>query len=170
MKKNLVFAFFISLVTFCYQAKAQEFEVPENYVLKETADFEKYEKDIIACANWIENAPLNKDEQKRTEANSFLIQWLTGTKTVNINLNADITTKYFDKNTQFIVIFMAGWARYSLENNYSTDQQKGYYEGFKSVINVYKKGIGIKRNTDLDKLIKIYDKGELENWIKDKTK
>ena len=170
MKKKIVFFVLISLMTFCYQAKSQDFEIPKGYVLNTKDDFVKYEKDIISCANWMENTPLDKDEKKRTDANSFLVSWLTGTTTVNINLNTDMTSKYFDQNPQFQIIFMSGWTRYALQNNYCDDQQKGYYEGYKSVINVYKKGINIKKNKELEKLIAIYDKGELENWIKENLK
>jgi len=170
MKKRFVFFVLISLTIFCNQIKSQDFKVPKDYVLKVKEDYAKYEKDVIACANWMENSPLDKDEQKRIDANTFLLKWLTGSPTVNVNINADLLVKYFEKNPQFQIIFLAGWTRYSLENNYSKDQQKGYYEGFKSIIYVYKKGVGIKKSKDLEKLIKIYDKGELEIWIKENVK
>ena len=170
MKKRFLFLVLISLILICNQAKSQDFEVPNNYELKVKDDYAKYEKDIITCANWMENSPLDKEEQKRNNANVFFIKWLTGSPTVTININADLTVKYFEENPQFMVLFMAGWTRYALENSYSKDQQKGYFEGFKTVITVYKKGIGIKKNKSLEKLIKIYDKGELENWIKENVK
>jgi hypothetical protein len=69
-----------------------------------------------------------------------------------------------------LMLFLAGWTRYSLENDYSSDQKIGYYEGFKSAINVYKKGILIKKDKDMEDLIKIYDKGELEAWIRENIK
>ena len=170
MKKKIVFAFLIAFVAICNQTKAQDFKVPKNIILEKPADYKNYEKDIISCTNWLENSPLDKDKEKRKEANSFLMLWLTGTESVTINLNTDITSKYFDKNAEFIFIFMAGWTRFSLEHNYSSDPQKCYYEGFKSVITVYKRGIGIIKNTEMDHLVKIFDKGELANWIKEKVK
>jgi hypothetical protein len=161
----LISIFFVISIN---QLKSQDFEVPKNYVLSSNADYQKYETEIIACANWLENFPLDKDEMKRKEANAFLMQWLTGTPNVSINLNADLVSKYTEKNPQLLMIFMAGWTRYSLENNYSKDQQKGYYEGYKSMINVYKKGIGISKDKNMGKLVEVYDKGELENWVKEK--
>jgi hypothetical protein len=170
MKTRLVFPALITIMLFSFSAKSQEFNVPANYEFKTAGDYTKYEKDIIACADWLENSPLDKDVQKRKEASAFLIKWITGSPTVSIGLNADLVMKYFEKNGDFLVIFMAGWTRYALQNNYSKDQQKGYYEGYKSVITVYKKGIGVTKNKDLEKLIKMYDKGELEAWIAEKTK
>lgn len=164
--------FTISVLLTCFAVviNAQNFEVPRNYVLNVAADYANYEKDIIASANWMENTPLNVDKQKRIEANTFLMKWLTGSPTVSINLNADIVAKCTDKNSDLLMLFLAGWTRYSLENNYSKDQQKGHFEGFKSMINVYNKGILIKKDKDLENLIALYNKGELEAWIKDNIK
>lgn len=164
MKKQLVFSIAILFVLSIGQIKSQNFDVPEDYVLESKEDYTKYEKDVIACANWMENSPLIKDN-KRIEANSFFITWLTGSPTVTVSIDADFVVKYTEKNPDLLVIFMAGWARYSLENNYSKDIQKGYYEGYKSIINVYKKGVGVKKDKNMEKLIKLYEKGELENWI-----
>jgi hypothetical protein len=168
--KTKTFTISVLLTLFTAVINAQNFEVPKNYVLNIAADYAKYEKDIIACANWMENTPLNVDEQKRIEANTFLMKWLTGSPTVSINLNADIVVKCTDKNSDLLMLFLAGWTRYSLENNYSKDQQKGYFEGFKSMINVYNKGILIKKDKDLESLIALHNKGELEAWIKDNIK
>jgi hypothetical protein len=68
------------------------------------------------------------------------------------------------------MLFLASWTRFSLENNYSKDQQKGYFEGFKSMINVYNKGVSIKKDKDLEGIIELYNKGELEAWIKNNIK
>ena len=38
------------------------------------------------------------------------------------------------------------------------------------MINVYNKGILIKKDKDLESLIALYNKGELEAWIKDNIK
>lgn len=170
MKKRLVFLIMLLFVICVNQVKSQDFEVPKDYVLVAKGDYAKYEKDIIACANWMESSPLDKDEAKRKDANTFFMKWLTGSPTVTINLNADLIVKYTEKNPDLLIIFMAGWTRYSLQNNYSKDQQKGYFEGYKSIFNVYKKGLGIKKDKNLEKLIKIYDNGELENWIKENVK
>jgi hypothetical protein len=159
-------------ILFCLylHSNAQDFNVPKDITLVVAEDYAKYEKDIISCINWLENTPLNVDEQKRIEANAFLMKWLTGSPTVSINLDADIVVKCTDKNPQLLMLFLAGWTRYSLENGYSKDQQKGYFEGFKSMIKVYKKGISIKKDKDLENIIEIYDNGDLEKWISENIK
>lgn len=150
-------------------AKAQEFEVPKNYQFSTAADYAKYEKDIIACAKWLENTPLNEQTLKRKEANAFLVKWLTGTSTVTISIGKEIVD-FTDKNNELLVLFMAGWARYTLENNYNKDIHKGYYAGLVSMIKVYNKGIAIVKDKEMADLIKIYNQGGLEKWISENIK
>jgi hypothetical protein len=170
MKKKVFFLFWISMLVISIQSKSQSFEVPKNYDLKVKEDYVKYEKDVIACANWMEITPLDQESQKWTDANIFILKWLTGSPTVNVNIDADLLIKYFEKNNEFQIIFLAAWTRYSLQNNYSKDQLQGYYEGFKSIITIYKKGTGVKKSKDMEKIASIYDKGELETWLKENIK
>jgi hypothetical protein len=60
-----------TLILIIFSATAQEFEVPKDYSLKKKEDYTKYEKDIIACINWLEETPLNQQEQKRKAANKL---------------------------------------------------------------------------------------------------
>jgi hypothetical protein len=168
MIKSKLFAFALLMLT-GYFLKAQTFDVPELEI-NDKKDYTKYDADVIACVNWLERTPLDKELEKRTAANAFVIKWLSGTPDVAVSLNSEIVTKYTDKNPQLLVLFLGGWSRYALQNNYSQDQLKGYYEGFKSMILVYRKGIAIKKDRALEHLIKVYDEGKLEDWIKENIK
>jgi hypothetical protein len=152
-----------------HMSPAQTFDVPELEI-HDKKDYAKYNQNIIACVNWLENTPLDQEPEKRTEANAFLIKWLSGTPDVAVSLNSEIVTKYTDKNPQLLVLFLGGWSRYALQNNYSKDELKGYYAGFKTMILVYRKGVAIKKEKALEHLVKVYDEGKLEDWIKDNIK
>ncbi len=166
MKKLLCLLLFSVVFS---NAFTQELNIPAIDDIKSEADYARYEKDVIACANWLENTPLNQDREKRTSANAFMVKWISGSPAVSIGID-EMVTKLADKNEQLLVLFMSGWTRYALENNYSKDSQKGYFEGLKSVINVYKKGIDIKKDKDVEKLVELQEKGELETWVKDNVK
>ena len=62
---------------------------------------------------------------------------------------------------------MGGWTKYCLENNYSKDNLKGNLAGIRSAIKVYKLGVGLKKDKEMQKLIDLEDKGELEKWVND---
>jgi len=52
---------------------AQDFPVPENYVLKNAEDYDKYQGDVIKTIDWIMNTPINKSKSERKDANAFIM-------------------------------------------------------------------------------------------------
>jgi hypothetical protein len=55
--------------------------------------------------------------------------------------------------------------RYVLQNGYSRDKVQANVAGIKSAIKVYKLGNGLKKDKEMDKLIKLDDGGGLEAWV-----
>lgn len=127
-------------------------------------EFIKSEKVVINTINWLENNPRNENEEQRKLLMANLIAWLTNSPTVTIELNSK-TIPFSKKNEDLLIIFMGGWTKYSLQNNYSKDQVKGTYAGIKSAIRVYQMGNGIKKDKQMEKLIELDSKNELEKWI-----
>jgi hypothetical protein len=159
---NTIFAF--ALILSIQISFAQTFQVPQNVTLKTNEDYAKYEKDIISFVNWLEETPVNEQQDKRKAGSAFFITWITGAPNVTIELNADIAN--FAENPDLLVAFMGGWTRFVLENpKEGTDVLKGNMAGLKTAIKIYKKGNGIKKSKNIDKLIKMDDAGELEKWV-----
>ncbi len=128
-------------------------------------EFVKSEKQFIASVNWIEQTEFNTEVNKHKTQYQLITAWLINSPTVTIEINADVI-KFSKKNSELLVFFMAGWGKYVLENNYSKDVIKGNLAGLKSVIQIYKKGNGLKKDKEIDKLIVLDDKGQLESWVK----
>lgn len=145
---------------------AQSFDVPKNVVLKDKDDYAKYEKDIINAAIWLRDTPLNEQEAKRKEVSQFVILWLTGSPTVDVELGTAVLD-FEKKNTGMMVVFMAASARYSLENNYSKDKTAKNRAALLDLITVYKSGKGISKDKKMDKLVKMEAEGKLDEWIKE---
>jgi hypothetical protein len=129
-------------------------------------EFISSEKKVLATINWLENTPLDQDKKKHKEQYALLTAWITNSPTVTIELNANVLT-FSKKNSELIMFFMAGWTKYSLENNYSKDIPKGSIAGLHSAINIYKKGVGLKKDKEMEKLVQLEEKGELEKWVDD---
>jgi hypothetical protein len=155
----LLLSFFISSNLF-----AQDIKIPE---LPETKDeFIKSEPDFINVANWLENKQVGPDMQKRTLANAYVIAWLTNSPTVTVTVREKIL-KGFDKNAQLLSVFMGGYAKYCLMNNYSKDELKCNVAGLRSVINCYNLGGDLKKDKALLKIIGQDKEGKLEDWVKE---
>jgi hypothetical protein len=148
---------------------AQDFECPKNYTLTEAADYTKYEKDIIAADNWLVSTPFNEQIQKRKEVSQFVVNWISGSPTVNVEITP-IIMDFEKKNPGMLVIYMASSARFVLENKYSKDERGKYKTALMDMITVYKSGKGITKDKNMEKLIKSIDSGKLDEWIKENLK
>ncbi|TAD92817.1 MAG: hypothetical protein EAY75_01725 [Bacteroidetes bacterium] len=148
---------------------AQDFEVPKNYSLKLAEDYVKYEKDMIAAAKWLKSVPLDEQIEKRKAVSAFVVNWVNGSPTVNVEINTNILD-FEKKNTGMLVLFMSGCAQYVLENNYSKDMRAKHKAALKGMIEVYKSGKGINKDKKMEKLVKANDSGELDQWLSENLK
>jgi hypothetical protein len=154
----------IALSLFSGNIYSQTFEVPKNYEFKAAADYAKYEKEIIEAAKWLTATPLNENAAKRSEVSKFVITWINGSPTVNVEINPTIMD-FEKKNKGMLTIYMASSARYVLENNYSKDMRSKHKTALRDMISVYKGGKGIKKDKKMDNLIKNDEANTLDEWL-----
>lgn len=147
---------------------AQDFIVPQLPTTKE--EFIKSEPEIIAASKWLESNTIGTQKEKTIQVNAYVVKWITDSPTVSIEIDADFIVKLCEDNSQLLVVFMAGYTRYCLENNYSKDKIKCYTAGIKSAINNYALGGDIKKNKLLSKAIEADKEGKLEEWVRSKAK
>lgn len=139
----------------------------KNYKLEKKEDYAKYETDVINMYNWLLTTPFGVEPEKRKAMNAFIIQWISGSPNVTIELSADIVT-YMDC-ADCLVIFMGGWTKYALETKDFEGKIKGNLAGTEGVIEFYnsnKKALG--KNKEIEKLIQLKNDNKLENFIKSK--
>lgn len=153
------------LLVSAFILRAQDFEVPVDYSFESASDYAKYETDILNCIDWLESSPLGFQGEKRNDAAAFLLTWVSGSPDVSIELNEKMIW-YIESNPDLLVIFVGGWTRLAIQNpTDGKDVVKGSLAGIESVLKVYKKGISVTDDKQLNKLIKIQAKGGLEKWV-----
>ena len=146
-------------------ACAQDFEVPEDIHLKKAEDFKRYEEDIVACAHWLLETPINTQEQKRAKANAFMMQWLIGSPSVSIELNAGIMT-FMESSPELVIIFMSGWTAYVLEGGDKEDTKAATLAGLDYVMRFYtanSRHLGNDKN--IERFFKLKEKDKLEQFV-----
>lgn len=127
-------------------------------------EFTASEPKVINTVNFLETTPLDKQRDAWTIQAAMLTAWVTNSPEVTIELNAKIGT-FFKKNPELMIIFMGGWIRYCLQNGYSNDKVQCNLAGIRSAIKVYKLGNGLKKDKEMEKIIKIDDGGGLEAYV-----
>lgn len=153
------------LIVACSNAFSQDTELLES-VPKGKKQYIKSEKNVLATINWLENTPLNQDAEKHKQQFALLTGWVMNSPTVDITLDEKIVT-FTNINKELLTIFLGGYTKYALENNHSKDEVKGSIAGVRSAIKVYKKGVGLKKDQEMEKLVQLENKGELEKWVTD---
>ncbi len=151
-------------VCLSFIANAQNFVVPENVSFKEKADYATFESSIIEASKWLEATRIGQEADKRTTVNAFVLQWIEGSPTVTIELGK-LALSVSENNPDLLVVLIAGYARYVLENSYSKDQAKAYTAAIKSVVNCYQLGGDLKRNKLIEKVIEKDKEQKLEEWV-----
>ena len=126
--------------------------------------FIKSEPAVINTIDWLENTPLDQEPEKRKLFLATFLAWLTNSPTVTIELNEKVTP-FLKKNPDLLFAFMGGWTKYTLQNAYSKDATKCNLAGIKSAIKLYRMGNKIKKDKEMEKLIDMDGKSELEPWI-----
>lgn len=165
--KTITFSLFLMTVSFCLYS--QEFEVPENYNLNNEGDYTAYEQDVIQCFDWLMKIPINEQTEKRKLANAFLLKWLTGSPNVQLEIKQEIVS-FIGTSPDLLMIFMGGWAKYSLQSRKFDDRFGGNKAGVESVIEFYKKNKKyIPKDKNVEKYIKMKEKGTLDGYIRKNT-
>ncbi|MFT5723230.1 MAG: hypothetical protein ACI9JN_000339 [Bacteroidia bacterium] len=161
--KTTIITLLISLFT-C-QAKAQDFEVPKDYVLESAADYEKYEDAVLDCVDWLMETPANDDLVKRKAANRFLLAWVTGSPNITITLSADVLP-YLKTSPGMLLVYFGGWVKHALEEKDYDNAIAGSLAGTEWVLDFYTKNRSmLSKDKNIEKLLKLREKGKLKSFI-----
>lgn len=167
--KTLLLSLFLGLTSILSVQAQTRFEVPQKVELKTKDDYVKYEPAIIDAAKWLEETDLDKEASKRQQVNAFLLQWVTGSPTVSVEINEQLG-KIYGKNAQLLMLYLAGYTKHFLENKGTATKFSAKKAGLISMMNVYKKGIEMSKSKEMDKLIKLTNNNQLDNYINETFK
>ena len=92
---------------------------------------------MLATINWLEASPLPADSPQRKEANQFLMEWISGSPTVSVQMQPYLTDLY-GKNPDLLMAFLGGWTRYAIQHPTDKDQLTLQVEGVKGMLASYK--------------------------------
>ena len=168
MRRTFAFSAFLSIGLFsAIFSSGQGIMIPTNPELNTKEDYAKYESTIVDAAKWLEGTDLDKEEDLRKHVGAFVFKWLSGSPDIHVSL-AEPLLKLTGKNSHLLMIYMASASRNLIENKTSPSSFNAVKAGLTSMMSVYKKNIAIKKNKDMDKLIKITEEGKLDEFIKDR--
>lgn len=166
MKSKLAFkaVFLAAMVASKITVAQSSFALPQKIQLKEKEDYAKYEKVVIEAAIWLEQTDLDKDVEKRRDIDVFIIKWVSGTPAFTLNLDEPISV-LTNKNPELLALYIASYSRNILENKSSASNFNATKAALKSISRVYRKGIDVSRNKQLEKLTKFTTESQWNDFV-----
>lgn len=166
MKKYILF---ITIISLCLSTAASaQLKIPDYRKFDKSTNYAAYEKDILNCITFLENTPLQKDRDSlTTEANMFLLAWLSGSPKVVITLSS-YTTKICATDNQLLAIFLGGAARYQILSK-DTSEIPTQVAAIQAIIKYYKGDNGAAPNDFIDSLVEINKQDQLATWLRKKS-
>lgn len=161
--KKLIFIALLGFVAMGKPVFAQDYQVPQNYTLKEKGDYAKYEQDVIKTVDWLQQTSWDEQADKRKDADSFLLAWITGSPTITIGIGSPLM-KLAKKNPELLMTFMGGYTKYCLQHKDKPDVNAANVAGLRALIDKYKVEKNHRREGAVEDLIKIDADGKLEQW------
>lgn len=161
--KTLILTFFVTALTF--GTFSQNYSIPQNYKLEKAEDYAPYEDDVVKTFDWFMKTPANAEASKRKEAGAFLIKWLSGSPNVQLELNEKIVT-FMGSSPELLIVFLGGWAKYSLESNDFDNKIAGNMAGLEAIITYYESNKSIlPKDSNVEKFVKMKNKGTLKGFV-----
>lgn len=148
-------------------AIAQDYELPDQVTLKSKEDYARHATTLIEVAKWLEKTDLDKETDKRMRFNAFVIQYISGSADVHVEIN-DAVMSLVDKNEQLLALYLASYGRYALEHT-GAPAADVIRAALTSVATVYKKGIAVNKNKELDKVAGMSEE-ELIKYVRKRFK
>jgi len=165
MRHISLFLLMACLVATTSFAQDPDLKKLDRYEFDSEEDYEAFEEDFLNCYTWLQNNPVT--HPSRILANGIVVKWLTGTPSVTIKLSSYVT-EFSEKNPDLLILFMGGWAAYTLEvGKANADDLEANMKGMEAVLDYYEKGeaFGLVKDGKAQKFIKLRDKGKLRAYI-----
>ncbi len=120
MKKITVFVLlFLTSTTYCH---SQELPDIRNIKLNKKSQFKGTEQLTLKVIDYLFSTPINKKNNKRTDAGQYLIMWMNGTPFYVFYLE-EKETDFFNTDPDLMLMYMASLTKFTLENPTVKDQK-----------------------------------------------
>jgi hypothetical protein len=120
MKKTTLLLLF--LLSGAVYSLAQDLPNLKYVKLNKRSHFKDAESTTLKVVDYLFATPVDKKNKSRTLAGEFLIKWMNGTPDYTFHLE-ESETKYFNTDSDLMLMYMAGLTKFALTNPAVKDQK-----------------------------------------------
>jgi len=148
------------LLVICTISFAQKQILPEDLVLDERFNYDKYTSYVVPAVNWLQTTPIDSDRIQRRRLNNFIMLWLQKNNQVIVNM-PEYLIRFQNANNDLYFLYSGGWMKYALETK-DTAKRNCFMAAVKSVLDFYAANPTVKRTDFVDNVYDVYKRGKLE--------
>lgn len=145
------------------QAQLKCPELPQEFNWQTAEDYRKDAELVKKTLRWLCSAPLNIDLSKRSEANVFVLKWLSGTPDYTIAIET-AKLPFLEQHPELLDTFIHGMALGYLSKDKPIEQVDAYAAGFQAVVQVASQSKSLSKSRHLRPLFKAARKNELKKY------
>nr|WP_295873797.1 hypothetical protein [uncultured Chitinophaga sp.] len=138
---------------------------PDENGLKVKEDYPPYEPTVIAAADWLVETDADQQTDVREATNRFIVRWVYGAPNVRLTFDKP-HEKLMRNNLPLIPVYFANYASYCIRHQPCEDVMEPTKAALTAIAKVYKKGILVKKNKMLDKLVEAVEQNQLKAYIR----
>jgi hypothetical protein len=121
--RKIIFAFFLFLSFQTASTYGQELPNLKVIKLGKKGSYKHAEPTIVKVVDYLFETPVDKRNKHRSEAGQFLMAWMNGVPDYVFYLE-EKETSFFNNDTDFLLMYMAGLAKFALAHPAEKDKQK----------------------------------------------
>lgn len=106
--------------------------IPENYAWNTPEEYASDSVLVRTCLEWLCQANISTEFEKRTEVNAFVMTWLTNSPWVRLSIDSK-TLPFMKHNPDLFFVFAHGMALYAMKHKGASDKLLLHAEGLKAV-------------------------------------
>lgn len=148
----------------CINLSAQNFEPPEY---KTTEDYAAHEADVLTAIDWLQENTI--DHLDRQKANAYVLLWIEGSPKVTVELEAFVMP-LTDNNPDLMMLYIGAWVKYALEAGEDYAVEEARLQALQAIITYYQAEKGTRKDSDLDKAVKMAERDKLDKWLEQQLK
>lgn len=138
-------------------------ELPQEYAWNTPEDYRKDTELVKKTLRWLSTAPLHVDLAKRSEANVFVLKWLSGSPDYVIAIDTKKLC-FIDDHPELLDTFIHGVALAYLSKGNTITKVEAYTAGFQAVVQVAAQSKSLSKSRRLKPLFKATRKNEMKKY------
>jgi hypothetical protein len=138
-------------------------EIPKEYQWETPEDYRKDTDLVKKALKWLCSAPLNIDLSRRSEANIFVLKWLSGTPDYRIEIDTE-KLDFLMAHPELMDTFIHGMSLAYLNKESQPNQVDAYAAGFQAVVQVASQSKSLSKSRHLKPMFRAARQNQMKKY------